>query len=236
MIGCCSSLDNIKLLKENDFDFIEIKASELEKVPTVKKYIDIYAINNLLPRNLSIFKDLEIIKQETERIFKLAKNHNVKIVTFGSGTCRKKIFDVDWKGIFDDYLNYLNFLSKKYLIKVGIEPLAKEETDLINNIEEAEYYINKYDNLGITLDSYHFFKNDKNFESIKNNIKKIVHFHISDDDRSFPINLSNQNLELVHLLRDLQYNGAISIEIDWRKELKINSSIVNNLKKEIQKC
>jgi sugar phosphate isomerase/epimerase len=172
MIGCCSSLDNIKLLKDNNFDFIEIKANELEKIPTIEKCIDIYAINNLLPRNLSIFNDLEIIKIETEKVFRTAKNYNVKIITFGSGFCRKINFNINWQNIFDEYLNYLNFLSEKYSIKVGVEPLAKEETDLINNVEEAESYINKYDNLGITLDSFHFFKNDNNFKSIKNNKKK----------------------------------------------------------------
>lgn len=233
MIGCCSDLNNIKLLKDNYFNFIEIKASELEKISIVEKCMDIYAINNLLPRNLSIFNDLEIVKIETEKIFRTAKNYNVKIITFGSGTCRKINLNTKWQDIFYKYLDYLNFLSEKYSIKVGVEPLSKEETDLINNIEEAGLYVNKYNNLGITLDSYHFFKDDNDFEAIKKNIKKIVHFHISDDDRSFPTNLSNKNLKLLRLLKELHYKGAVSIEIDWKKELRINSNIVNNLKKEI---
>ncbi|MDR2077519.1 MAG: sugar phosphate isomerase/epimerase [Rickettsiales bacterium] len=143
MIGCCANLGNQTLLKNAGFDFIEIKASELYN-SCEEIIMNIYAINNLLPRTLNLFSNLGEITKETEKVFESSKKANIKVITFGSGTCRRVDFNNNaWESVWRKYLLYLNNSANKYKIKTTIEPLAKEETNLVNTLEEALFYVKK---------------------------------------------------------------------------------------------
>lgn len=234
MIGCCAPLSRGNELLDAGFSFIEPKFSDLQTSSV--HYLPVYAVNNLIPRNLSFFapnNSYSEIKDLTEKIFRVASANQTKILTLGSGKCRASKNPEKDCEIWVDYLLFLEKLCSKNNIQVGIEPLAKEETNFINTMEETIHFLDetKLPHIGITADIYHFNKEKDSLKTLEKYIGKVVHVHISDENRDFP-RFINPNLKsFLKTLSSNGYKGAVSIEIDWRKELNIYSEIVYELQK-----
>ena len=234
MIGCCAPLSRDNELLDAGFSFIEPKFSDLQTSSV--HHLPVYAVNNLIPRNLSFFgpnSSYSEIKHLTESIFRTARANQTKILTLGSGKCRTSKAPKKDREIWIDYLYFIESLCSKNNLQVGIEPLAKEETNFINTIEETIRFLDeaKFPHVGITADIYHFNKEKDSLKTLEKYISKVVHVHISDENRDFPCFINPNLKSFLKTLSSNGYKGAVSIEIDWKKELIINSEIVYELQK-----
>ena len=73
-------------------------------------------------------------------------------------------------------------------VKIGIEPLVRYETSLINTVEQALEAIDPLpDSVGLLLDTYHANVEEKDFaESFRLGGPRLVHVHASANDRGAP--------------------------------------------------
>jgi D-psicose/D-tagatose/L-ribulose 3-epimerase len=73
-------------------------------------------------------------------------------------------------------------------VKIGIEPLVRYETSLINTVEQALDAIDGLpDSVGLLLDTYHANVEEKDFvESFRLGGPRLVHVHASANDRGAP--------------------------------------------------
>ncbi len=73
-------------------------------------------------------------------------------------------------------------------VKIGIEPLVRYETSLINTVEQALEAIDPLpDSVGLLLDTYHANVEEKDFAgSFRAGGSRIVHVHASANDRGAP--------------------------------------------------
>jgi D-psicose/D-tagatose/L-ribulose 3-epimerase len=99
-------------------------------------------------------------------------------------------------------------------VKIGIEPLVRYETSLINTVEQALEAIDPLpDSVGLLLDTYHANVEEKDFAgSFRLGGSKIVHVHASANDRGAP---GSDHIDWVGFrdaLRDVGYDGPVVIE------------------------
>lgn len=237
-IGCCikvKDLDSFEVLPE--FDFVEVKYSDLEEICTKVPTNKIYAVNNVYPRDKNIFEeDLDSTFEYFRKVLRSCADKGAKIITLGSGTARifKENHNITqnlekWCKI----LKELDTEAGRFGLKIGIEPLNAEETNFIKNVKDVAFFIDllRLRNIGVTLDSYHFYKENDSINELIRNVEKVVHFHFASDERKYPLTITKKVRELFKVLTSSKYSGRTSIEIDWREELENDKNIIYEVKK-----
>jgi sugar phosphate isomerase/epimerase len=236
-IGCCipkSQLDSFKI--RNRFDFVEAKYPDLKASTESYEELNLYALNNLIRRDINIFdQPLADTRVAIDEVFELAIRFDIQFLTFGSGGARKILGSHDLSrniSIWIEMLEYLDERALEHDIEIGIEPLAKLETNFINTIAEAAFYIEQLNlqQTGITADTFHFFNSDGSLINLEEHIDKIKHVHIASDQRKYPKNISKRNKSFLNVLKKCGYSKTIAIEIDWRENLESDPQIVYLLK------
>jgi len=99
-------------------------------------------------------------------------------------------------------------------VKIGIEPLVRYETSLINTVEQALEAIDPLpDSIGLLLDTYHANVEEKDFaESFRLGGPRLAHVHASANDRGAP---GADHIDWVGFrdaIRDTGYDGPVVIE------------------------
>ena len=77
----------------------------------------------------------------------------------------------------------------QYDVTLGLEAINRFETDLVNTAAEATAMANASgsERVGVLLDTFHLNIEEKNIETaITDTADKLVHFHVSDNDRGVP--------------------------------------------------
>jgi sugar phosphate isomerase/epimerase len=133
--------------------------------------------------------------------------------------------------ILKDSLLECSEYAKKLGVKILLEPINSLETTLLNKLSETYDFIKdlKLSNIGILADTYHMSKEGENiyYEIIKYK-EKIWYIHTADDNRGIP-GTGNLNFEeLFKALKDIKYDGFISLECI--SDLSIEETADRNLK------
>jgi len=88
-----------------------------------------------------------------------------------------------------DALGALHTTLEAHDVTLGVEMLNRFETDLVNTAQEALDIANASgsDRVGILLDTFHLNMEEKDIrKAIVSAAGKLVHFHVSDNDRGVP--------------------------------------------------
>lgn len=113
-------------------------------------------------------------------------------------------------------LGQLDGVLKANDVTLGIEALNRFETDLVNTAEEACAIARASgsDRVGALLDTFHLNMEEKDIRAaIKGAADKLVHFHVSDNDRGVP---GSGHIPWDHVkagLADAGYDGWIVAEM-----------------------
>ena len=105
--------------------------------------------------------------------------------------------------------------AKNQGITLGIEPINRFETDLINTVDYAIKMMQDVDNpnMKIQLDTFHMNIEEKNLgEAIRRVGKDLVHFHTCENDRGIPGSGHIPWNEVTAALKDIEYDGYLVIE------------------------
>ncbi len=113
-------------------------------------------------------------------------------------------------------LGSLDATLRAHDVKLGIEALNRFETDLVNTADEACAIARASgsDRVGALLDTFHLNMEEKDIRAaIAGSADKLVHFHISDNDRGVP---GSGHVPWDHVkagLDDAGYDGWIVAEM-----------------------
>lgn len=127
-----------------------------------------------------------------------------------------------------DALGELHADLVEHNVTLGIEALNRFETDLVNTVEEATNLAKATgsDKIGTLLDTFHLNIEEKDVAaSIKRSADKLVHFHISDNDRGVPGLGHVQWTEVRDALAAINYDKWIVTEMFVTKEGPINTHL-----------
>ncbi|MGD8176036.1 sugar phosphate isomerase/epimerase family protein [Marinimicrobium sp. ARAG 43.8] len=100
-------------------------------------------------------------------------------------------------------------------VKLGLEPLNRFETDMVNTVEDALHLADEVGSeyLGISLDTFHMNIEETNFcRAVKRAGRKLFHVQVSDSHRGVPGDGNSDWAGLRDGLRTIGYDGKVAIE------------------------
>lgn len=231
--GVCTTIDNVDVVKQAEYDFIECTVVSLlpEKEgdhvrDMMRQYsespLPVEAFNVFLPRDLKVVGDAvdeDRIKRYLETALERVKTIGAETVVFGSGGARtlpegfsrergeaQILQFLDWVADYADDLG----------ITIVIEPLNTKESNIITSVPEAVQYVKKVNRKSIRAlaDFYHMYAENEPLENIVVHQPYIEHIHISDSRRApgmgdYPYDT------FVDCIRRAGYDGRMSIECKW---------------------
>lgn len=238
--GVCTQIDNIECASRLGYDFLECSFAWLNSI-TDNEFFDVLrrvdstnirveACNGMLPPTLKVVgNDINVgsVREYLSKTFKRAQKLGVNVVVFGSGAARGVPegypFDKAWKDIAN-YLMLAEEYCSKYNIVVAIEPLRRKECNILNYVSEGTLLSALLDlpHIGVLGDTHHMICGNEPFEALAFAGEKLKHVHIShsygnDGGRDYPSKGDdNDYCTLFEILRNMKYNGRISIEAGYK--------------------
>ncbi len=104
--------------------------------------------------------------------------------------------------------------ARKVGIKIGIEPLNRFETNFLNRHDQALALANAVgDDVGVTLDAFHInIEEEDPLAAIRTIGKRLVDFHIADNNRRPPGEGTWDWPALLSTLKEVGYGGFLTTE------------------------
>ncbi len=100
-------------------------------------------------------------------------------------------------------------------LKLGLEPINRFETDMVNTVEDALTMLDDVGSphLGISLDSFHMNIEETDFRrAIEQAGERLIHIQVSDSHRGVPGEGNSDWSGLREGLRAIGYDGKLAIE------------------------
>lgn len=216
--GMCMGLDtpqNIKIAKEAGFDYIECNFGALSrrddevfeafKATLAENDIKCEAANCFIPGDLPLIgKDFhsEVYSSYIENGMRRGSEIGLKTVVFGSGGARRIPGDFSFAEAFIQLGDFLRTvvspIAEKYGITVVIEPLRKQETNIIHTVKEGVMLaaLSGKDNIAGLADLYHVVGAGDTNDDIRVLKGYIKHAHLANPTgRRFPKSLDEYDYQ-----------------------------------------
>ena len=194
-------------------------------------------------KNLNLFNKTGETNKEAinylKEVVKFTGEIGGKIVVFGSPKQRsvpsREIFNQAWNSAVLAFKEIGDF-AKDEGVTVCIEPLSREQTNFINNVREANRFIEEvnHENIKLILDVRSMCDEKRPFNDIiaegKRNLK---HFHSNDCNGYIPGSGSADYKQIVQGLLEVGYSGYLSVEVfDFKPDPEtIATKSLENLRK-----
>lgn len=230
MIGWCRPLSDAPLMRDIGLDFVEAALAPLgledrETFAAARKAVagaalPTAAFNTFLPRDLRVVgpeADLPRFRDYLKRASELLALGEARVVVFGSGWARN--IPEGWdRARGEEEMREALRLSADALAGTGttlvIEPLNREESNLINSLAEGRAFAEAVDRPEIRFlaDFYHMDEEDESLDELVANAAGLTHVHLADTGRMSPGTGSYPYELFFAKLREAGYRGMISAE------------------------
>jgi sugar phosphate isomerase/epimerase len=240
-IGYCAALAEIDAVKSAGFDYVELRTSEIaglseenyEKLaanlkriglPVSTTYMFIPATIKLTGPETDQALQMNYVRKALDRVSKLG----ARTVVLGSGTARQYPEGFSKPAAFRQLIDFCKRLGPEARardITIAIEPLRKEESNIINSVAEGLELVQATQDPSIQLnvDFYHLEVERENPAIILEAKNYVRHVHIANPQgRVFPLKWQEYSYgPFFEALRKIGYNKEISVEgrtTDFEKE------------------
>lgn len=145
--------------------------------------------------------------------------------------------------VVSDSLTWLDKVAQTTGTTIFLEPLNRYQDHMINTVEQANYYIEKYklENVKVIADFYHMNIDEDNISATFRKYKDVIkHIHIADNHRFQPGTGSIDFEEHFKTLIEVNYSGFIVFEgrvrgINHRNAYEKSIEYVQNILKKAEK-
>ncbi len=253
-LGVCTRTKNHNILQVAGYDYIEESVqkflvpqkNEKEFESKYKDYkkskLPVYACNSFLPGSMKCVGpkvNHEAILKYAETAFRRAQIVGVKTVVFGSGASRKIPDDFSPKQAKIQFINLLKKMgpiAEKYHVVISIEPLRSKECNFINRVSEGCEIAKKvnHPNIRVLADIYHMTQESEGPDSIIKAGEYLYHCHIAEKKKRTPPGVAGDDFKpYLKALKQIRYQGGISVECSWKDFSKEAPIAIEVLKKQI---
>ena len=219
-------------IKDMGFDVIEIAVDDPELID-LPKFKSMLAETGLTTTICGAFGPSRDISNEDEAIRKIGRDYIVKCIKMAefldsrvfagpvySSVGKTRLISAEqkkreWQWCVDN-LKEIGKIANDCGVSVGVEPLNRFESDMINLVDQAVDLINDVGSSAykIHIDTFHGNIEEK---SIPDTIRKLgkgklCHFHACENDRGVPGTGHMDWLGLRDALKEVEYDGAVVIE------------------------
>ena len=163
--------------------------------------------------------DLTAVRDFSDRVLHAQAELGIKTVVFGSGgaRCIPEGFSHERaRDQLDEAGACLADLAKSYGQKIAVEFLSSKEDNTFNTLSTTVRYIERLgrDNMGVTLDFYHFNNSGEELSLIEKYKDLVLHAHIASPTRKACQSAEDWAFfrERVALLEKIGYTGNLTYE------------------------
>lgn len=229
--GICTGFDQLHVLDQLGYDYIELSVTAVmslddaqliayaDKLKSSKVKCEVF--NILFPKTMELIgeqADETQLREYLHRAMKRIRYLGGQIAVFGSGKCRRCPEGYDYKNAYRELVEVYRItgeIAAEYGVLIVIEPLSRQETNLICTMAEGailEADVN-HPNVKLLSDYFHVMANHDSISDIKM-IGTFGHIHIaSGNGRRYPLSREQEQYEaFMEALKAIGYNGRISIE------------------------
>lgn len=239
-LGICTGLENAGLLAELGYDYMEtglaaVAAMSREEFGRARAALagsglSCEAMNGMLPGEVPVVgeqADPQRVEAYLTAAFARAGELGARVIVFGSGGSRRVPEGFPpagaWRQI-RDYLRLADGLAGAHGLQIAIEPLRREECNILNRVSEAVELAAVLDlpHVGVLGDTYHMWSEGEPLSVLKDAGELLRHVHIAcPEGRRFPrendpADARGEYAALFRTLEEAGYEGRISIEAGTR--------------------
>lgn len=227
-----TGIENAAAAAEMGYDYLEVNASALALLSEKEFEKELASIQGCgLPAECAnvLFRDIQLLTDEGAKqveaylrgAFKRLRRAGVRLAVFGSGGARRRpegmAFAEGWRRL-RDVTRTIGSVAGEYGIQVAVEPLCREETNMVNTVIEGAALASAVDlpNVWVLADSYHMFKDREPLENLRT-VGRLSHVHAAlRDGRCFPTYAEGQLRMFMNELHAIGYDGRMTIEASTR--------------------
>jgi len=231
-VGYCTPLRNLEAAKAAGFDYVELSATEIasltdadfEKAANHIKEVGLPtpAANLFLPAALKVTGPETNPEQQmahVRKVFSRLSKLGAQIVVFGSGGARRVpdgyAKDEAFKQLVD-FGRRAAAEARPYGITIAVEPLRREETNIINTAAEGLDLVNAIGdpNFQLMIDFYHLASEHEDPAIVLRAKEHVRHLHVANPQgRVFPARWEEFDYAPFFAnLRAIGYDKRISVE------------------------
>lgn len=232
--GGCAGADHFDTAVRLGFDYYEMEVTEISqmddakfaalKVHVLASPIRCRAFRSLI-RKFQVVGETAAAQQRDVKAYlesnlDRCRQLGGRVVVWGSSQSRNVPAgfsrDTAWQQI-QDFLNVLGDIARLNNLTIGIEPLRKQECNIINTAAEALKLAREvnHPNVKIIVDFYHLRQENEDPEILRIAQKDIVHLHFANPmGRRWPHSAGEdpQYRRFFSLVKDIGYQGGLSLE------------------------
>jgi len=256
-LGCCAPIAQIGAVQDAGFDYIEGRVvgdlkpleerSEFEKTLLAASGASIKAevFNIFLPRDLKVTGDdvnMDRLMRYVESAMYRAAEIGAEIIVFGSGGSRSVPEGFPRERALEQLREFLRAaapVAERHGIKIALEPLRREECNIINTVAEADELSKSVgcDAVGALADLYHMAANGEPMDAVIKAGSNLIHVHTAEPvSRSAPQRGTVLHAEFFRALKAAGYDSRISLECRWNDFASEAPAAVRFLKEEWEKA
>jgi sugar phosphate isomerase/epimerase len=232
--GGCASAGHFDTAVRLGFDYFEMEVTEISqmddaqfaalKARVLASPIRCRAFRSLIRKYQVVGENAGAqegdVKAYLERNLDRCRQLGGRVVVWGSSQSRNVpdgfSRDAAWRQI-QEFLHLLGDIAQRNNLMIGIEPLRKQECNVINTAAEAMRLAHEvnHPNVKIIVDFYHLRQENEDPDIIRVAQKDIVHLHFANPTgRRWPRNASedSQYRRFFSLVKEIGYQGGLSIE------------------------
>jgi len=233
-LGVCGKPDDLAKCEQYGFDYLEPSGSGIagmtdtafaafhDQVKASKIYCQsvITLISNPKLKVVGPDVDLDAVSAYLETTLDRCKSLGVNVAVWGSAGSRRVpegySRDTAWDQI-KAYLARAGVIAKSKGIVIGIEPLRKQESNIINTGAEALKLVHEVNHPGVKMiiDYYHMRIENEDPEIVRTAKEHIVHLHFANPaGRRWPHSMDEDPTyaKFFGILKQIDYKGGLSIE------------------------
>ncbi|WP_246046473.1 sugar phosphate isomerase/epimerase family protein [Thermosporothrix hazakensis] len=224
---------NVDYLEENVQHFLmpersqEAFAEQLREARRVLPF-PIEVANVFFPGNFPLLAtpersvDRERVERYVRTVLRRAEEAGIRVIVFGSGgarACPEGYERAEAIQQIADYLATWSDWGKEHGVRIALEPLRYQETNVINTVAEGGELVASIatSGAGLLVDTYHMASNREAPASIAVVAPYLAHVHVAElEERSAPGVHGEDFRPYFSVLQQCGYDQRISIECHWK--------------------
>lgn len=236
-IGVCAGTEDLGKAERWGFDYLEpaaaaiaaLSATEFERVrqQVLASRLRCRSFNSLI-RTMQVVgpeANLDAVSTYLNAALDRCRQLGARVVVWGSASSRNipagHSREQAWQEI-KRFLQRAGDIAKSHELVIGIEPLRKQESNIINAGAEALRLVDevKHPNVKMIIDYYHLRMENEDPDILVRARQHVVHLHFANPNgRRWPKSVDDdpEYGRFFQLVKQIGYTGGLSIEGPSRK-------------------
>jgi sugar phosphate isomerase/epimerase len=221
-IGWCAPLKDAGLVREAGYDYVELPlaAQDFSSGAKIVSPLPVAAFNYFFPQDMRIVGDnVDAAKLDRYlgRAAVIMGDAGAKVAVMGSAWARNVPEGFDRERAEDQIVRALDRIAdhlKGTGVTLAIEPLYRQESNIINSVAEGVAFARRVNRpeIRVLADFFHMEEENEPLESLRDNRDWVVHIHLADTGRRNPGTGSYPYDGFFGLLKETGYAGLMSAE------------------------